>query len=105
MAVYQYYRDGACSYTVPNITPGATCTVRLHFEEPTCTGAGQRQFNVLINGVQVLTNFDIFATAGAQYKAVVETFTTASRRQWDGHDRADQRQRGHRRSSVGSRCW
>ena len=38
--------------------------------------SGQRQFNVLINGVQVLTNFDIFATAGAKYKAVVQTFTT-----------------------------
>ena len=78
MAVYQTYRYGACSYTVPNITPGATCTVRLHFEEPGCTSAGQRQFNVSINGVQVLTNFDIFATAGAQYTAVVETFTATA---------------------------
>ena len=76
MAVYQNFRTGACTYTVPNITPGATCTVRLHFEEPTFNQAGQRQFNVNINGVQVLTNFDIFAAAGAQYKAVVETFPT-----------------------------
>jgi chitodextrinase len=30
---------------------------------------------VLINGAQVLTNFDIFAAAGAQNKAVIEQFT------------------------------
>ena len=75
-AVYQTYRSGACSYTVPNLPPGATCTVRLHFTEPSWTQAGQRQFNVSINGVQVLTNFDIFAMAGAEWQAVVETFST-----------------------------
>ena len=39
------------------------------------TTAGSRIFNVLIDGSQVLTNFDIFATAGGEYKAVVEQFT------------------------------
>ena len=87
-------RAAPAAYTVPNITPGATCTVRLHFAESSCTGAGQRQFNVLINNVPVLTNFDIFATAGAEYQAVVQTFTAGSCREWDGHDCADQRQRG-----------
>src|SRR5260370_18484279 len=37
--------------------------------------AGQRVFNVLINGTQVLTNFDIIAAAGAANKAIVEQFT------------------------------
>src|SRR5262249_9472798 len=32
--------------------------------------------NVLINGTQVLTSFDIFATAGGGNKAVAESFTT-----------------------------
>jgi hypothetical protein len=47
----------------------------LHFAEEYWTTAGSRIFNVLIDGTQVLTNFDIFATAGGEYKAVVEQFT------------------------------
>jgi hypothetical protein len=31
-------------------------------------------FDVSINGTQVLTNFDIFAAAGAKNKAVIEQF-------------------------------
>ena len=76
MSVYQTYRGYACSYTIPNIQPGAACTVRLHFAEPSYTQTGQRQFNVTLNGVPVLTNFDIVAAAGAIHTAVVESFTT-----------------------------
>jgi hypothetical protein len=36
---------------------------------------GQRVFNVSINGTQVLTNFDIIAAAGAEFKAIVKEFT------------------------------
>ncbi|HTR43141.1 MAG TPA: malectin domain-containing carbohydrate-binding protein, partial [Pseudomonadales bacterium] len=39
------------------------------------SASGQRLFNVLINGNKVLTNFDIYATAGAANKAVVRQFT------------------------------
>ena len=39
------------------------------------TGAGQRTFNVSINGTQVLTAFDIWATAGATNKAIAQQFT------------------------------
>jgi hypothetical protein len=39
------------------------------------TAAGQRTFNVSINGTQVLTAFDIWATAGAVNKAVAQQFT------------------------------
>jgi hypothetical protein len=35
-------------------------------------------FNVGINGTQVLTNFDIFATAGGKNIAIVEQFTTTA---------------------------
>jgi hypothetical protein len=49
--------------------------VRLHFAETFFSSAGSRTFNVSINGTQVLTNFDIFATAGAQNKALIEQFT------------------------------
>lgn len=53
------------TYTIPGLTPGVTYAVRLHFAELTWTAAGQRVFNVAINGTTVLSDFDIFATAGA----------------------------------------
>src|SRR5262249_42658778 len=48
--------------------------VRLHFAEIFFTQAGQRVFNVSINGQSALANFDIVAAAGAPNKAVVESF-------------------------------
>ena len=78
-AVYQSIRwASAFTYTIPGLSAGAAYTVRLHFAEPTFTGAGQRQFNVAINGTAVLTNFDIYAAAGGENVAVVEEFNTAA---------------------------
>ena len=74
-AVYQSARQGAFSYTIPGLTTGNSYTVRLHFAELYFPSAGSRQFNVSINGTQVLTNFDIVAAAGGKnLTAVVETF-------------------------------
>jgi hypothetical protein len=42
------------------------------------TGTGQREFNVLINGTQVLTNYDVYAAAGGQFMAVQKSFTTTA---------------------------
>jgi hypothetical protein len=75
MAVYQTARVGNFSYIIPGFASGSTHTVRLHFAEPFFTKSGSRTFNVSINGTTVLTNFDIFATTGAIYKALVEQFT------------------------------
>jgi len=50
----------------------------LHFAELSWTAAGQRLFNVAINGTTVLNNFDIFATAGAQNRAVTEQFNATA---------------------------
>jgi hypothetical protein len=74
-AVYQSNRYGNFTYAFPGLTAGASYTVRLHFAEEYWTTAGSRTFNVLINGTQVLTSFDILATAGAEYKAVVQQVT------------------------------
>ena len=68
-SVWQHNRYGNFTYTIPGLTAGASYTVRLDFAEEYWTAAGSRTFNVLINGTQVLTNFDIFATAGGEYKA------------------------------------
>jgi hypothetical protein len=81
-ACYQSVRSnwaqGDIVYTLPNLTPSKSYTVRLHFEEMYETVVGNRQFNVSINGTQVLTNFDQLAAAGAMYKAVVREFTTTA---------------------------
>jgi len=52
--------------------------VTLYFSEGYWTAAAKRTFNVVINGTTVLTNFDIFATAGAQNKAVQRSFTATA---------------------------
>jgi Malectin domain/Ricin-type beta-trefoil lectin domain/Putative Ig domain len=77
-SVYQHNRYGNFTYTIPGLTAGASYTVRLDFAEEYWTTAGSRTFNVLINNNQVLTNFDIFATAGGEFKAVAESFTATA---------------------------
>ncbi len=63
-----HYSFSTMSYqaTVPN----GQYTVNLKFEENQFNQAGKRLFNVLLNGQKVLTNFDEYAAAGAQYQAV-----------------------------------
>ena len=51
--------------------------MRLHFAEIYWTAAGQRVFNVAINGTPVLANFDIFSVAGAANKAVIRVLLPA----------------------------
>ncbi len=76
--VYQTNRWAPSTYTIPNLTPNASYTVRLHFAETYWTQVGQREFNVSINAIPVLTNFDIIKAAGGPDTAVVETFTATS---------------------------
>lgn len=75
-AVYQSERWGTFSYVFPNLAPGSSYTVRLHFAEIYFTLPGERMFNVAINGKRVLNNFDIIAEAGAPDRAVVKDFST-----------------------------
>jgi hypothetical protein len=82
-AVYQTGRAGpgaGFSYTIPGFTAGSSHVVRLHFCEtywPPAAGpgAGNRLCNITLNGNLVLPSFDIFMTAGAKNKAVIEPFT------------------------------
>jgi hypothetical protein len=82
-AVYQTGRvspGSGLSYTIPGFAANSSHVVRLHFCEtywpPAAgTGEGSRICNITINGTQVLTNFDIFAAAGAKNKAVIRPFT------------------------------
>jgi hypothetical protein len=77
-AVYQSARQGTVTYTIPGLSAGTSYTVRLHFAELYFSAAGDRVFDVAINGTAVLTNFDIYATVGANYTAVVEQFTATA---------------------------
>ncbi|MGO8673422.1 MAG: malectin domain-containing carbohydrate-binding protein [Capsulimonadaceae bacterium] len=74
MAVYQTERYYTPTYWIGGLTPGATYTVRLHNSENYWTAAGDREFNVFINGTEVLTNFDIFAAAGGEDIANIQQF-------------------------------
>jgi hypothetical protein len=73
-AVYQTNRYGAMTYGIPGFTPGGTYIVDLHFAETYWTAPGLRLFNVVINNKQVLNNYDIFASAGSEYTATVQSF-------------------------------
>jgi hypothetical protein len=76
-AVYQTCRwDSSFSYTISELTAGAAYTVRLHWAELAWKEQGKRLFNVAINGVEVLSNFDVFATAGYKKALVKEIKVT-----------------------------
>jgi large repetitive protein len=79
--LYQSERYGNSTYNF-NVANG-NYQVILHFAEVwfgvsgrggTNTGAGSRIFNVKIENNQVLTNYDVFAKAGAPLAAIQESF-------------------------------
>ena len=70
--LYQSERYGSITYQFA--VPNGAHTVTLKFAETYWSSAGQRIFNVSINGTQVLTNFDIVAAAGAPVTAIDKTF-------------------------------
>jgi thermitase len=70
--IYQDCRYGTFTYTFP--VANGNYTVILKFAELYMIGPGQRQFNVALNGTQVLTNFDIFAQAGGEFLAIDRSF-------------------------------
>jgi len=75
--LYDSYREGEFSYRVP--IPDGRYTITLKFEEPSAAAAGERIFDVRINGKVVLKQFDIFAAAGGRLKAVDKSFPAKAR--------------------------
>jgi beta-glucanase (GH16 family) len=75
--LYQTERYGN-PFTYTFNVPAGTYQVTLKESESYWTAAGQRVFNVSINGTQVLTNFDIFASAGGANKADDQLFNNIS---------------------------
>jgi len=76
--VYQSQRYGNFTYTVTGLTANTAYDVRMDFAELYCTAVGQRLFNVSINGTQVLSNFDIYQSAGGSLKAIARTIVATA---------------------------
>jgi hypothetical protein len=72
--LYQTERYGNMTYSFG--MPNGMYAVTLKFAELYWSSPGQRVFNVSINGQQVLTNFDILASASGKNTAIDRSFTT-----------------------------
>ena len=68
--VYKSVRHGDHSYSFGSV-PNGTYTVRLHFAD----AYSNRSMDYVIEGVQVLDNFDISSEAGGTNKALVKEFS------------------------------
>jgi hypothetical protein len=60
--IYQTVRYDVSAYHLP--VPNGSCKVTLKFSEPNYKEAGKRVFDVLLQGLPVITNLDIFARVG-----------------------------------------
>ncbi|HLI77591.1 MAG TPA: malectin domain-containing carbohydrate-binding protein, partial [Acidobacteriaceae bacterium] len=77
-AVYQSSHIAPSTYVLTGLEANAAYALRLHFAETYFTAANQRLFNVAVNGQPFLTNFDIFAAAGAANTAVIKSTSATS---------------------------
>jgi hypothetical protein len=78
-AVYIAERYGNMTYTFGGLDIGNNYKIRLHFAEVYHNSANKRKFDVTINGVLELDDFDIWVAAGnAQKKAVIQERTVAA---------------------------
>jgi hypothetical protein len=78
--VYQSERWRSFTTILPSLKSNQLYKVRLHFAEisPFVSAVGDRQFNVALNGVQVLTNFDVMAASGGKFRAVTRQFNATT---------------------------
>ncbi|WP_243373472.1 malectin domain-containing carbohydrate-binding protein [Geotalea sp. SG265] len=60
--LYQTRRIGSCSYKIP--VPNGNYSVTLKFAETYYSAAGQRYFNVNMEGIKVLNQLDVYALVG-----------------------------------------
>jgi hypothetical protein len=65
--------DGSMSYTIDRLVPWNTYRVRLSFMDD-YAAAGDREMSVSINGLTMLTKFDVSKTAGGTFRAVERVF-------------------------------
>jgi beta-galactosidase len=73
--LYDSFREGEFSYRVP--LPNGRFRVQLKFTEPAVIVPGERVFDVMVNGVTQLQEFDILKAAGGRLKGVDRFFDAA----------------------------
>ncbi len=76
MAVYQRQRSSTAVYTFPGLEAGKNYKLRLHFAEIYWNSAGNRVFNVVVNGTTAISNLDVFAAAGGKNKGLIREVDT-----------------------------
>ena len=78
--LYQSERWRSFACILPGLLSNKLYKTRLHFAETSANvGApGERQFHVALNGVQVLTSFDILAAAGAKFRATTRQYNVTT---------------------------
>jgi hypothetical protein len=76
--IARFHQHGQMTYRIGGFTAGSSRSVTLYFVEHFFSAAGNRVFDVVINGKTVLPGFDVLADAGGQYIAVKHTFTTTA---------------------------
>lgn len=72
--VFKTGREGNFNYTIRALDPTKYYYLKLHFVEGEFSQPGKRTFDVEINGVKKLTNFDIFEKAKGKNMAHTESF-------------------------------
>jgi beta-galactosidase len=74
--LFNSYRIGTFSYRLP--VPDGKYKVTLRFVEPTASAAGERVFNVSVNGKLLLKKLDVFTAAGGKLKGVEKTVNASA---------------------------
>jgi beta-galactosidase len=77
--LYDSYREGEFSYRVPVPEGSQKYRIVARFAEPAATQAGERVFDVDVNGKTVLHHFDIFTAAGGKLKSVERSFEATAK--------------------------
>lgn len=76
--LYQSERYNTSTLEYRFAVPNGSYSVDLKFAEVWFGAAGQRTFNIVINGSQVAANFDVFAAAGGPNIAVDKTYSVTA---------------------------
>jgi hypothetical protein len=71
-ALYLKANTGTLDTRITGLQAGQSYNLRLHFAETERAQAGQRVFNVLLNGETALANLDITADAGGGFRALAK---------------------------------
>ena len=79
-ALYASNRYSFYTYDVPGFVPGSAHHLRLHFAELYWSQVNERVFDISVNGLQVLHNFDIVRAAGAANTANIQEATVIADR-------------------------